>query len=92
MVNENGEPKGMKQILIERGLWRNGLNADCQLCKDKVDDINRTDCCTRQIILLQPDFMEQKSALKEAILEAGHKCIFYPKFYCELHFIERYWE
>ncbi|CAG8762868.1 2910_t:CDS:2, partial [Rhizophagus irregularis] len=39
MVNENGKPKGMKQVLIERGLWRNGLNADCQLCKDKVDDI-----------------------------------------------------
>ena len=35
--------------------------------------------------------MKQKSALEEAILEAGHKCIFYPKFHCELNFIERYW-
>ena len=45
MVNENNEPKGMKQVLIERGLQKNGLNADCQLCKDKIDDENRVDCC-----------------------------------------------
>jgi len=25
MVNENGEPKGMKQVLIERGLWKDDL-------------------------------------------------------------------
>ena len=91
MVNEKGEPKGMKQILIERGLWREGLHADCQLCKDKIDDITRTDCCARRILSLQPDFLAQKSALEEVIMEAGHKCIFYPKFHCELNFIERYW-
>ena len=44
MVNENGEPKGMKQVLIEWGLWRNGLNADCQLCKDKINDENWIEC------------------------------------------------
>ncbi len=29
MVNENEEPKEMKQVLIEQGLWKNSLNADC---------------------------------------------------------------
>ena len=29
MVNENGELKGMKQVLIECELWKNGLNANC---------------------------------------------------------------
>jgi len=91
MVNENNEPKGMKQVLIERKLWKDELKADCQLCKNKIDDINRTDCCARRIISLQPDFLSQKSALEEVILEAGHKCIFYPKFHCELNYIERYW-
>src|SRR2546421_9985020 len=73
MINNDGEPKGMKQILIERELWRNGLSADCKLCKDKIHDITRTDCCARRIISLQPDFLAQKSALEEVILEAGHK-------------------
>lgn len=88
MVNENNELKGMKQVLIERGLWKDGLNADCKLYKDKIEDINQTDYCARRIISLQPDFLSQKSALEEAILEAGHKCIFYLKFHCELNYIE----
>ncbi len=92
MVNENGKPKGMKRVLIEHGLWKDGLNADCQLCKDKIDDITQIDCCAWWIISLQPDFLSQKSALEEVILEAGHKCIFYLKFHCELNFIERYWK
>ena len=76
IVNENNELKGIKQVLIKRKLWKDGLNANCKLCKDKVDDINRTNCCARKIIALQLDFLLQKSALEEAILEAGHKCIF----------------
>src|SRR5438132_11580581 len=87
MVDEENEPKGMKQVLSERGLWKDGLSAECKLCKDKVDDINRTDCCARGIVALQPDFLSQKSALEEVILEAGHKCIVYPKFHCELNYI-----
>jgi len=78
-------------VLIERGLWKDGLNADCKLCKNKIEDINRTDCYTQRIISLQPDFLSQKSALEEIIQEAGHLCIFYPKFDCELNYIERYW-
>ncbi len=92
MVNENGEPKGMKQVLIKRELWKNGLNADCQLCKDKIDDINQVDCCTWWIISLQPDFLKQKSALEEVILEVRYKCIFYLKFHCELNYIKWYWK
>src|SRR6266542_4098985 len=91
MINENNEPKGMKQVLIEHGLWRNGLNADCQLCKNKIEDMNWTNCCAQRIISLQPDFLSQKSMLEEVILEAGHRCIFYLKFHCKLNYIERYW-
>ena len=90
MVNKNNKLKEMKQVLIEHELQKDELNADCKLCKDKVDDINQTDCYAHRIIALQLDFLLQKSALEEAILEAGHKCIFYLKFHCELNYIERY--
>ncbi|UZN99437.1 uncharacterized protein OCT59_000708 [Rhizophagus irregularis] len=40
---------------------------------------------------LEPDFLAQKGAIAEIIEKAGHKYIFYPKFHCELNFIERYW-
>jgi transposase len=35
--------------------------------------------------------MDQKSKLQEVIEKRGHLCDFYPKFHCELNFIERYW-
>jgi len=88
------QPKGIKQILIERGLWKNNLQLECQLCKKKnktIDDLTRIDCCAHRIISLQPDFLAQRSELETIIEKAGHKCIFYPKFHCELNFIEMYW-
>jgi len=85
------QAKGMKQILIERGLYYEGLIGDCQLCKEKIDDITRTDCCMRKILSLQNDFISQKSQLQEEIEKRGHKCIFYPKYHCELNYIEMYW-
>ena len=30
------KPKGMRQVLIERGLWKEGLIGDCKLCKEKI--------------------------------------------------------
>ena len=35
--------------------------------------------------------MAQKSELEEFITMRGHICNFYPKFHCELNFIEQYW-
>ena len=40
--------------------------------------------------ILESDFFTQKDAIAEIIEKADHKCIFYPKFYCKLNFIERY--
>lgn len=39
----------------------------------------------------QPDFLAQKGRLQEEIERRGHAVIFYPKFHCELNFIERFW-
>ena len=40
---------------------------------------------------LQPDFQEQRSLVQETIENAGHLCIFLPKYHCELNFIEFFW-
>ncbi|KAF8578106.1 hypothetical protein K439DRAFT_1363037 [Ramaria rubella] len=39
----------------------------------------------------QDDFVNQISMLETIIKEAGHECIFLPKFHCELNPIEMYW-
>jgi len=82
------KPKGMKQILTERGLFRAKLMMQC-----KKPDCNpdATDCCAKRIIDLQPDFKEQKSLVHETIEAAGHLCIMLPKYHCELNFIEFFW-
>ena len=40
---------------------------------------------------MQPDFLDQKPLLQEFIERCGHLCNFYPKYHCELNFIEQYW-
>src|SRR2546429_9048311 len=57
----------------------------------KKDDKNQINCCACRLMSLELDFLNQKGAIAETIEKAGHKCIFYPKFHCELNFIERYW-
>lgn len=83
--------KGMEQILRERDLWpRDGLLRECTSFKCRTDP-DSTNCCCRKILYLQSDFQNQKSHLEEVIESRGHICDFYPKFHCELNFIEQYW-
>jgi hypothetical protein len=35
MRTPDGKPKGLRTILTERGLWRVGMNVQCQPCKSK---------------------------------------------------------
>jgi hypothetical protein len=81
--------KGMEQILHERGLWpEEGLPVQCPGFKCPP---GRADCCCRRALFLQPDFTGQCSQLEELIESRGHLCEFYPKYHCELNFIEQYW-
>ena len=67
----SNQPKGIKQVLIERGLWHNGLHLKCELCKRINKQIDPTRICyTHKIISLQPDFLAQKSELEIVIEEA----------------------
>jgi len=81
-----GLPKGMRIILQERGLWKQNMVDYCQ----KSDSIE-IDCCMRHILENQDDFKNQKCRLQKVIEAHGHKVIFYPKFHCELNYIEMYW-
>ena len=80
--------KGMENIICECGLWpEEGLRANCvPRC-----EMGCTACCCWRLLFLQPDFVSQKSELKELIESRGHLCDFYPKYHCELNFIEQYW-
>jgi hypothetical protein len=91
--------KGMEQIIRERGLWPQvcdargrlvdgKLNAQCESFKCQP---GKTDCCCRRLLFNQPDFAQQKSALTELVECRGHICDYYPKYHCELNFIEQYW-
>jgi len=47
-----------------------------------------TNCCMARLLSKQDDFVNQTSMLEQVIKDAGHKCIFLPKFHCELNPIE----
>ncbi|RIB05318.1 hypothetical protein C2G38_2219929 [Gigaspora rosea] len=60
------KPKGIKRVLEERGLFKDALNLDCLMCKQKMDS-GQVDCCLRKIMASQLDFVAQKSAIVELI-------------------------
>ncbi|KAF5337676.1 hypothetical protein D9758_013007 [Tetrapyrgos nigripes] len=84
--------KGSEQIIKERGLWStdgSSLNASCP--KTCFEDRTNLRCCCRKVLFYQSDFVNQKSAVQEYIESRGHLCEYYPKFHCELNYIELYW-
>ena len=83
----SNQPKGIKEILTEHGLYQGNLRGKCS---SKCDP-DKTDCCNKRILEHQPDFQQQKSLVQEVIEAAGHLCIFLLKFHCELNFIEFFW-
>ncbi|KIJ53233.1 hypothetical protein M422DRAFT_242361 [Sphaerobolus stellatus SS14] len=64
------------------------LNAEC--VNFKCADLNAACCCCR-VLFNQPDFIAQKPAIIELVESHGHIAFFYPKFHCELNFIEQCW-
>jgi len=89
-----GVAKGIKQVLLERGIdvAVHGLRMKCP-CENV--DVDATEgllmCCARHCLASHPDFRAQKSLLEETITGAGHLCLFLPKYHCELDPIEAYW-
>ena len=84
MTTPNGEPKGLQSVLEERGFNVHGLRAKCS----PVCQFESTGCCMARLLSQQDDFRNQISMLEQLIRDAGHECIFLPKFHCELNPIE----
>jgi hypothetical protein len=51
---------------------------------------NKT-CCWSKILSCQSDFVNKWPLLQSIIEDAGHVCLFLPKFHCELNPIELFW-
>ena len=75
MVNASGEPKGLKTVLEERNVDTSRMN--------KADMI--------KVLENMHDFKVQKTRAEELISRHGYRCIFLPKYHCELNPIERVW-
>jgi hypothetical protein len=98
LQTDTGSQKGAKTILQERGLWGNGMPLACQACKNSTSDTIRIEegwfnsrCCCKGLLNRQEDFMNQKEWLSEVADELGVYLCYYPKFHCELNWIERVW-
>lgn len=60
-------------------------------CEEEEDLERSSDCCMQRVLSLQSDFRDEKPLLQLIIEQAGHKCVFLPKFHCELNPIEMVW-
>jgi len=47
--------------------------------------------CASGCLSREPDFMAQREWLREVVEDAGLAIIFYPKYHCELNYIELIW-
>ena len=75
VVFPDGKPKGMRRVLEERGI---------DVSRMKADDM-------RQKLKEMSDFKYEKTKVKTYITSKGHRCMFIPKYHCELNPIEREW-
>jgi hypothetical protein len=86
--------KGMRHIIQERISHGANLPDPTKLlaqCREFKCLPGATECCCRRILFNQLDFVAQKSKLEELCESRGYRITFYPKFHCEVSFIEQCW-
>ena len=64
---------------------------ECVTTHNRLGCSSEGDCCAHRILGAERDFQDQKGRLQEEVEALGHRVLFYPKFHCELNFIECYW-
>jgi hypothetical protein len=85
----------VEQILIKRGCNIPSLRFKCPKGTKytiplKYPPAIEQTCYLARILSNHKDFFEEKSQVKELIIERGHKAMFLPKFHCEINLIEIY--
>lgn len=94
-VENTSEPKGLQIVLEERNLWpKVGLYLDCTQRKTVTKEERKHSgdrCCARWVLSQQSDFQAQKGRVQEVVEARGHLVLFYPRFHCELNWIEYFW-
>lgn len=76
MMDAHGIPKGMKQVLHERGVDTRKMVAEEM----------------REVLGNFPDFKYEKSRIERLLIDKyGHIVYMLPKYHCELNPIERVW-
>ena len=75
MVLPDGQAKGLRTILAERGIF---------MVRMKAKDM-------RTVLSNHDDFWNEKAAVHNYVESRGHRVFFLPKFHCELNPIERVW-
>ena len=83
-----GIPKGIMQVLWERGLYTEHM---CLKGRKDSDGKLREETSGEKVMSSQADFQWEPCALSEYVREQGAFCLFTPKFHPELNFIERAW-
>lgn len=91
-----GQPKGAARFLKERGLYKDRIQGrkivlQCSKTGGRAGCDLEGGYCMRTIIAAEPAFRDQKGKLEEEIVGANQYVIFFPKFHCELNWIERFW-
>jgi hypothetical protein len=86
--------KGMRTLITERRAHGHNLPDPTRLkaqCAKFHCAKGATTCCCRRVLYSEPDFQGGKSVLERHCEARGFRVIFYPKFHCELNFIEQVW-
>jgi hypothetical protein len=102
MQTDAGKQKGIQSILAERGKFKNdfghSLRKMCHGCNTlkgaqlKEYHESTRQCCGTRVLSEEPDFARQQEYLAEEVEKwDGCSIIFYPKYHCELNFIEMVW-
>ena len=72
-----GQPKRIRRVLMERGLWVEGIKKTMCEKKGEASTCKKgKTCCAFQILEAQPDFANEISLLETTNRNLGHECIF----------------